>query len=166
MGKPKQHQKIESISLGPWTIYTSPSSLWVYARHYLQAAQRAPKGKFAPARIYLACHSMELSLKAFLSLKGFSLEDLAGGAFSHNLEKILAEAESRDLLSIVDLTDAELTEISLASNYYAEKVFEYPATDEAIFAYPKYPKAPDLLVDAAEKLVLGLRDPCRIIQPG
>jgi hypothetical protein len=47
-----------------------------------------------------------------------------------------------------------------AENYYAGKVFEYPAISEIGRAYPEDPNTSHLL-SAAEKLVDGLYYPCR-----
>jgi hypothetical protein len=50
-----------------------------------------------------------------------------------------------------------------ASRYYSEKVLEYPAKDEAIFAYLRYPGTA-LLLSAIEKLIEALHNPCRSLR--
>ncbi len=84
---------------------------------------------------------------------------MADGAFGHNLKSLLAEAEQHGLLTFVHMGEPQLAEVRRASTYYAEKVFEYPALGEAIFAYPKNPDT-NLLLGATEMLVAALREPC------
>jgi hypothetical protein len=78
-----------------------PVGLIVYADHFLAAAKSTHAPVTAPAfplvRTFLVCHALELALKAFLSLKGCSMEQLAGGPFGHNLESLVAEVEKRDI---------------------------------------------------------------------
>jgi len=157
----KKHSKIENLSILGATARMGPVSLHMYAADFLSAARAAapPEVPFAPARTYLVCRVLELALKAFLSLKGRSLEQLAGGAFGHDLESLLAEAERHGLSTLVHLEKLQLAEIRRASTYYAEKVFEYPALGEAVFGYPKNPDT-NLLLGAAEALVAALREPC------
>lgn len=138
-----------------------PVGLHWYAADFLSAAKAvpAPEVPFAPARIYLICRALELSLKAFLSLKGRSLEQLAGGQFGHDLDNLLTQAENQGISNLVNLDSRQLAHIRFASTYYLEKVFEYPALAEATKAYPGNPDA-NLLLDAAEALVAALREPC------
>jgi hypothetical protein len=55
------------------------------------------------------------------------------------------------------LSDVEIAAIRQAAGYYAEKVFEYPALDEAFVGYRRSP-GNDLLASAASALVGG--QPC------
>jgi len=116
-------------------------------------------GEFHPARLFLVCRSLELALKAFLSLRGRSLDELAGGAFGHDLNKLLAEANKQDLGALVKLSEEQRFQIVRASIYYAEKVLEYPSVLEAMKGYGSRASM-DRLLDAAETLIPPLREPC------
>jgi hypothetical protein len=155
------HKTIENLSIAGATARMGPVALHVYAADFLSAARAAapPGVPFAPARTYLVCRALELALKAFLSLKGCSLEQMAGGPFGHNLESLLAEADQHGLSALVHLEKLHAAEIRRASTYYVEKVFEYPALDEAVLCYPKNPDV-NLLLSAAEAVVAVLREPC------
>jgi hypothetical protein len=108
----------------------------------------------------LACHAIELLLKAFLSIKGSSLIKLSESKFGHNIDAILEEAEAQGLSELVKLSCDQKTEIRSASYYYSGKVFEYPAMGEAIAAYPRLPNL-ELLYEAANILVRYLDIPCK-----
>jgi hypothetical protein len=157
----RRHAKVENFSIAGVAGRFGPVSLIVYADDFLSAAKAVSKGaRFAPARTFLACRTLELALKAFLSLKGCSLENLAGGKFGHDLEGLAAEAEKRDLHMLIKMEERQRFEITRASTYYFDKVLEYPALMEAVGGYPGFPDA-NVLIDAAEALVSVLREPCR-----
>ncbi len=158
----KEFAKVERISIAGINERMGPLGLHVYAELYLSAAQALPKPKvpFEPVRPYLVCHAIELALKAYLSLRGAAMKDLADGAFGHNLESILTKAIEGDLAKLVPLTETQRKAIRLATTYYAGKVFEYPAVGEMLSAYPQSPPI-DTLFEAAACLVDALRQPCR-----
>lgn len=156
----RQHAKVENFSIGGVSGRFGPVGLMVYADHFLSAGKTsAADERFIPARLFLTCRAAELALKAFLSLKGCSLLQLAGGPFGHDLDALLVEAEKRDLHTLVKLEPEARAEICRASIYYSEKVFEYPALSEAMYGYPELPNA-TMLFDAVETLVTSLREPC------
>lgn len=139
-----------------------PLGLQFYAEMYFAAAKALPTPDvpFEPVRPYLVCHAIELGLKAFLSLKGHQMVNLAEGQFGHKLSAILSEAESAGLLEVVPLTAAHREAIKGAETYYAGKVFEYPAVGEALSAYPGMPPL-TLLFEAGALLTSSLAQPCR-----
>jgi hypothetical protein len=134
----------------------------MYANAYAKAAAAlpAPEAPYDPVRYHLACHSIELSLKAYLSMHGATMLELSESAYGHNLETILAAAEAKGLQSQVSISLEHRTEICKSATYYGGKVFEYPAVGEALAGYPGLPKL-DLLVEAATFLVESLAQPCR-----
>lgn len=134
----------------------------MYAQSYLNAASTLPSPTvpFDPVRPYLVCHAIELGLKAFLSLQGSTMLDLADGSHGHNLEVLLQKAEEKGLNVAVPFTDDHRIAIKRATIYYAGKVFEYPAVGEAILGYPNMPSI-DVLFDAAAVLVESLRQQCQ-----
>ena len=158
-----RHARVERLSLFGLKIRMGPPSLFVYADHFLQAGKAMQPLESAPqfplVKAYLVAHAVELALKAFLSLKGISLEELAGGAYGHDLENLIAVAERQGLQEIVVLTDRQRLEIVRTSAYYQEKVLEYPSLIEAVRAYPGMPNV-EVLLEAGEALVASLREPC------
>jgi hypothetical protein len=162
LSRAKKYAQIERISIMGAVARMGPVGLWVYASAYVKAglALPAPEAPYEPVRYYLACHSIELSLKAFLSLHGATMLELSEGAFGHNLEAILIAAEAKGLQTQVALTHEHRAEICKAATYYAGKVFEYPAMGEASDGYPGLPNV-ELLFAAAELLVDTLAQPCR-----
>jgi HEPN domain-containing protein len=157
--KAKKHAEIEKLEFAGLTWNFSPTALIVYARHFLDAAKTAADLPFNPARTFLACRSVELALKALLALRGVSLPKLSTGAFGHNLHQLLAEADKNNIHEFVKLNSGQRTAIKHASDYYREKVLEYPALSEAVHAYPKMPNTP-ILIEASELLVTSLHQPC------
>ena len=139
-----------------------PLGLHLYAERYFAAAKALPtlEVPFEPVRPYLVCHAIELGLKAFLSLKGHPMVNLAEGQLGHKLSAILNEAELIGLLDAVPLTIAHREAIKGAETYYAGKVFEYPAVGEALAAYPSMPSL-TVLFEAGALLTSSLAKPCR-----
>jgi hypothetical protein len=156
LSKAKQFAQVDRISLLGIVARMWPVGLWVYANAYLRAATAIPalEAPYELVRYYLACHSIELSLKAYLSLHGATMVDLSESAYGHNLDAILTAAEKKGLQSYVRISAEQRAEICKAATYYAGKVFEYPAMGEACVGYPNLPK--ELLFEAATLLVDSL----------
>lgn len=155
-----KHTQVESFSVAGVSARMAPSALHFYADAYVSAARGMVAGSlFNPVRSYLACHALELALKAVLSLKERSLRELAGPSFSHGLANLLAQAEQHGLTDFISLTPEQRDQLTRASDYYSEKVFEYPALDEAAIAYPQMPDI-GLVIAVTDALVGALHDPC------
>jgi hypothetical protein len=150
------HRRIETFQfLGrPWHI---APQLWSYAAQYQRAARAVPAAPFNVARFYLACHALELALKAFLSTTGASLKNMATHP-GHDLSAALTEAERHRLADLVRLPPRQRTEIRRA-RYYGEKVFEYPAWIPSVRGFKRAPDI-DLLMGATDRLLEKLREPC------
>lgn len=156
----KQNASIESISiLGLVTEKMSPMALHWYAKVFYETAISLPKTEynFNPALAYLVNHSIELSLKAFLSIKNVSMLDLAG--IGHNLIMLIDKSEQNDLASYVAISNEQLSAIVLSNEYYQGKVFEYPAIGEMLQSYQKMPNL-EILFTVAKALVEALQQPC------
>ena len=152
----RKHAAVENLEIAGMRF--GPTIILI-AEDFLSAAKALDgRARWTPARTFLACRAVELSLKAFLTLQGITLETLTGGRYSHDLESLLWEADKQGLGSSVNLDTEMRAEIVRASPYYAEKVFEYPALVEAA-AYPKWPET-DRLIAAGEVLVTTLRPQC------
>jgi hypothetical protein len=141
---------------------TTAFGLWRFAEDYLNAALlvKRPAESFRdnleisiPA-YFLAGHSIELSLKAFLRARGVSVGDLRSKAYGHNLEAILRESRRRKLGLVVSLTKTDIDSVFLLNQVYKPKELEYIVT-----GYRQFP-AYGALVVCAKKLVQGLKDYC------
>ena len=156
----KQNAAIERVSMLGAVYEMGPLALWTYADGYLRSALAIPlPSPFEPVRHYLVCHSIELGLKAFLSLQGIKMVQLAEGAYGHNLKSMLNAADEKGLAAQIPIASEDRSEILKAAHYYAGKVFEYPAIGEAISFYPHLPNW-DRLASAAGMLVAKLESPC------
>jgi hypothetical protein len=140
--------------------HAQPGLFHLYASQFLLAARSLPpvEGRFAPVHLYLPCHSIELALKAFLSLKGISANKLAW-MYRHNLKRLEKAAASKDLEKYVALTPEMRSAIRNASAYYTGKIFEYPKLEEATKGYPQAPDV-SVLMATADLLVASLKAPC------
>ena len=161
--KAHQHSTLEFLEFLGAPTAIGPPFLHIYAADYLVAARAANEtdaSRFKPARYFLVCQSIELSLKAYLSLRGRKMVTMAQGAMGHHLDRLLADALDEGLSDLVQLTGDDLDEIRRASDYYGSKVFQYPALGEAVRGYPTLPSIDELL-RAAAALVDGLHESCR-----
>jgi hypothetical protein len=157
----KQFAAIERISVCGVGGGMGPLALWIYASAFWKAATELPETEvpFEPVRYYLSCHSIELALKAFLSLNGDTMLSLSDSALGHNLVAILTTADAKGLAKKVVLTPDHRAEIARAAAYYGGKVFEYPAVGEAMVGYPSLPKL-TVLLEASQALVESLAKSC------
>ena len=94
----------------------------MYADAYIGAgfALPAPEVSYNPISYYLTRHSIQLSLKAFLSLHDATMLKLSLNAFGHNLKAIAIAAGAKGLqrqsFSRIDIAKkfAKLSRITLA----------------------------------------------------
>lgn len=156
----RQNAQIQTFELGSLKWNTGPLGLIMYAKDFAESARILPEPEhFAPTRYYLACHAIELGLKAFLALHGRPLAELLE-KFGHRLDKILADCDAEGLAGMVPLTDDLRLAITKASGYYNAKVFEYPTLTEAVRGYSDRPSVYPLMA-TADLLVDRLYAPCR-----
>lgn len=159
----REYAGIQKMSIGSVLVWdTGPHSLIYIARDYAEAARAVPapaQGHFAAPRYFLACHAIELALKAFLALKGQPVVDLID-TLGHDLAKALANAAAAGLAEAVpDLSGAHVEQINRASAPYNDKVFEYPALPVMMRGFADRPDV-DVLIDAADTLVAALYPVC------
>jgi hypothetical protein len=113
----KRHMQVEFVSIMGLRTYISPIGLHTYAKDFLRVAKIIPPDRvpFTPARFYLVCHAIELSLKSFLSARKATLQSLSAPSLGHNLSVLLEEAIAGGLQSVVSLRSSELKIIEQAS---------------------------------------------------
>ncbi len=114
------HKKTKTIDR------TSAPGLLRSAREFMDAAlivhERRGNVPFSPV-YFLYGHAIELALKAFLRLHGYSMERI--DEIGHNLESLVAEAHRFDLLTIIPMSSVHLEAISSLNPYYRGKELEY-----------------------------------------
>jgi len=135
-------------------------ALCAYANDFLEAATNANllAKKFRPAQLYLACHALELALRAYIQLQGRVVGVRETSLPSRgDLVSLLAEADSRGLTGLVRPSPTQREQIQKAAFYYSALVFEYPALAEVIRGYPQGPDA-DGIVAVATALVSAIRE--------
>ena len=158
----RKYAEVERINVLGAVARIGPVGMWMYADAYASSAKSLPESSapFEPVRYFLACHSIELSLKAYLSLTGVTMLELSEGSFGHNLQSVLLAAEAAGLGSVVQLSQGQRDEILKANLYYSGKLFEYPAYGEAVRGYPELPQV-SVLLESASALATALAQPCR-----
>lgn len=122
-------------------------ALCAYASDYLRTARKAGsfRSQFRPAQLYLACHALELALKAFLRLHGQAVDSHENPAAKDDLLSLLEAADACGLSELVRPSASEYAQIRRAAAYYSAKVLEYPALAEAMRGYPGGPDANRLM---------------------
>ncbi len=107
-------------------FFVSPLFFINYAEDFFEASSSHDSSRnFSPVKYYLVCHSIELSLKAFLLLKGVSKSKIKNRSLGHDLSKILEKCESLGINKIVQISDPQKSVISELNEWYSRKGFEY-----------------------------------------
>ncbi len=147
------------VSPGTGHVNMDPVGFWIYGSQFLNAANAVvpPSRGFSPVRYYLTCHSIELSLKAFLLRQCVSVADLKH--LGHNLTKILERANGLGLRKVARVTPPQERELHLANGYYNAKAFEYFSFRRLAQRYAGLPK-PAVLGHLATQLVDQLERYC------
>ena len=96
------------------------------ADEFLWTYHRAPPTRppYWP-RYFLLCHAIELALKAYLALYGFTQDELQN-EFRHNLEKLLDKAVELGL----QINQSAQNEIKLLNEAHTKHWPRYPREDE------------------------------------
>lgn len=123
-------------------IKTTPIGLANYAEEFFDCAlisdehlgQKLGYEIIAPIPVmYLASHSIELCLKAYLLYKAVPLSELKKRDYGHDLIKCLKKANKLGLGDHVNLDDSELNALTLLNNLYLRKELNYIVTGEKEF---------------------------------
>ena len=145
----------------PANYFVSPYFFILYAEDFLAASNtHDPSRAFSPVEYYLACHSIELSLKAFLLLRGVSKDEIGKKYLGHNLENILEKCLDLGIVELVEIAEAEKALIAQLNDWYSSKGFEYFEIKN-IIANPKKLPEVGLSQELAQKLIENLREPCK-----
>ena len=109
--------------------------LFGYATEFCKAAERLAQTKpfLSHPTFYLAVHSLELAIKAHLAGAGVSKKKLSSKALGHSLSQLLREAREREIIDSLGLDAHDQRNISLGSQHYQNKWFEYPVAFDSTF---------------------------------
>lgn len=126
---PKHH----SLEVDSVVMHVDAWWLWRYAGDFLEAlvSFRQPEGRFSPVPYYLACRSIELSLKAFLFPAGFKKRHRK--QIGHNLQLALEKAESNGLGALLEVAPDDRELVRAATQLYQNKEFEYFESLETVY---------------------------------
>jgi hypothetical protein len=142
----KRSPLTQNLRIGVGTAQANLScyGFHVWAEDFLIAAKAyahaARKGSFVGH--FLSCQSLELSLKAFLSLKGLSRRTLAQKPLGHNLNRLVDEAVRQNLAQFVQITPADRLVIQIANSWYdtpGGKRLQYFDVADAVTAFKGAP---------------------------
>lgn len=137
---------------------TTSIGLWRYAREFAEAAQIVtasnPNSIPTPA-FYLAGHSIELSLKAFLRGAGVTVSELRQRDLGHDLRALVMRTLDLGLDKEILLSQVDHAVIRILNIEYTAKRFEYIETGT------KHLPEWSLLESLAFRLVYGLEAYCR-----
>jgi len=136
---------------------TNSMGLWTYANNYLDAARvlvsSSDRDLVPTPAYYLICHSIELTLKAYLRGSGEELKRLR--KIGHNLNQCLSKAGEKGLAQYHCLKPSQEKAVSLINDYYESKELEYIST--GFKTLPTY----KVLDEVADELLLSLREYCQ-----
>jgi HEPN domain len=130
--------------------------LWRNAGEFLDAAKivHDKKGGVFTPTYYLVCHSIELSLKAFLLRSGSSKKELI--RLGHDLECLLNIAEHEDLGKHMRVSGSGRSAIKMINPYYKEKGLNYPETGAKTYCDVK------ILIDLAGEMIDRIKTFCTL----
>jgi len=129
------------------------------ALKYLNAAeilQKHTKGVSLPA-YFVACQGLELTLKGYLRGCGLSKNQLR--KLGHDLERLVSDADMRNLGQFVVFSTTDMLTISLINMYYQARDLQYTTSE-----YKEFPRLSDLLKvcgktwSAVQKFCVANRD--------
>lgn len=127
------------IQAEPIVININPIGFHRYAQEFLRAEEAfQTTDNFSPVPYYLLCRSIELSLKAYLLLKGCKIEYLKS-KIGHNLKRLLNKAKELNIEEIITISTEESDNILKANVYYEKKGFEYFFVIDAVTGYKELP---------------------------
>lgn len=160
LGRISRKKGLQHVVLNT-TVWIKPLGTHNYSRQFLTVARAAKLINDVPlVTPYLYCHSLELSLKAYLMIVGCDEKCLLD--LRHDLETILDCATELGIENIVSISANERSEIRTANAYYHKKQFEYVKPCVVTSALMGYPDLPDIQIldGLAARMVDALEDHC------
>lgn len=149
------------INVKPANLFISPFGFVSYSEDFYKACcSHFSTRPFSPAEFYLIGRSIELSLKAFLLLKGITRAQLKKRSLGHDLHKILKKCKELGLLNIVSVSEQQETAISMLNEWYARKGLEYFEIKNIVAGSGSLPNI-DIVKELASELIEGLKQPCK-----
>jgi hypothetical protein len=146
-----------SLQCGVEMDTLSSQRLWTSSREFANASQlvaEKSKGGASSVAYYLIALSLEMSLKAFLRAKGYSLASLKKN-LRHNLCSLLKAGKNEDLGKYTYITK-EFEEAVRSINFFYEKR-DLPYVTVGMKEYPDF----SLLLTGAEGILGGTKELCR-----
>ncbi len=141
--------------------FVSPLFFVNYAEDFLEASNSHFSLKpFSPVKYYLVCHSIELSLKAYLLLSGVSKNDIRKRSLGHNLSNILEKCEELGIENIVQISNAQKIMLKELNEWYSRKGFEYFEVTNLVAGAGSLPDA-EIAIELAALLISKLKEPCK-----
>lgn len=150
-----------NIVIKPKTAHITmgPTGFVVYARDFLNAYESFETDKpFSPAKYYLVCRSVELSLKSYLLLENVPIKKVKYD-LSHNLHKMLRKTKELGIDTVVGITDEEKAEIEKANSWYNRKGFEYFDIQNIVEGKDTLPNL-NIMFNLANRLINILKPIC------
>lgn len=140
-------------------ITMGPTGFIVYAADFLNAYANFETGKqFSPAKYYLVCRSVELSLKSYLLLKNVPFKNIKY-KFRHDLHKILKKSKELGIDTDVGISSEEKAELEKSNSWYNRKGFEYFDIQNIIESKGTLPNL-NVMFNFADRLINILRPLC------
>jgi hypothetical protein len=138
---------IEITGVGGINANLAPDAFIRWSGHYYQCKRDfSVSDRFSPVPFFLLCRSLELSMKS-KHLNHMTQEQVKK-KFGHNLVKAYNKLASTYKV----LNSSEMRTLTIASNIYSQKGFEYFEPQDAATAYKRYPNL-DMLDEIARKLL-------------
>jgi hypothetical protein len=139
--------------------FFSPFGFISYSEDFYEACcSHVTPRPFSPAKYYMACRSIELSLKAFLLLKGVTRHQLKKKPLQHDLHEILKRCKELGISSLVSMCSSQELHIEALNKWYARKGFEYFELENlGGTPLPSITEVQEL----ANLLIEGLKEPCK-----
>ncbi len=140
-------------------IKMGPTRFVIYAADFLNAYRSFETDKpFSPAKYYLVCRAVELSLKSFLLLKNVPIKEVKYD-LRHDLHKILRKSKKLGINAVVGNTGEERAEIEKANGWYNRKGFEYFDIQNIVESKSTLPDL-NVMNDLADRLINTLKPIC------
>ncbi len=143
----------------PIQIRMGPTGFIIYADDYLKAYNSFETDTpFSPAKYYLVCRSIELSLKSLLLVNNVPIKKIKR-SLSHDLHKILRKTKELGIDGVVGITDEEKAEVEKANSWYKRKGFEYFSIENLVESKSTLPDL-NIMHKLAERLIAVLTPIC------